>query len=274
MRHLRLVFSKLQEHQLYMKQYKCTFSRREVAYLGHVILADGIALDAQKVCTVLEWPVQRSVQAVRAFLGLAGYYRRFVRDYDDIVIPLTCPLRKDRFRWDQEAESTFRALQQALTTTPVLQLPDFAKEFVVECDALGSGFDAVLHQGTGPIAFFNHLITAHHAKLDAYKRELIGLVQAVRHWRSYLWGCTFLIKSNNYSLKFLLDQRLSTIPQHQWVSKLLDFDFRIEYKSGASNFVVDALSHHDTEESATLLMLSKPMFQLFTDLRREYEDDA
>lgn len=85
----------------------------------------------------------------------------------------------------------------------------------MECDAFGSGFGAVLHQGTGPVAFFSHQIAPRHAKLAAYERELIGLVQAVRHWRPYLWGRSFVIRTDHFRLKFLLDQRLSTIPQHQ-----------------------------------------------------------
>jgi hypothetical protein len=118
-------------------------------------------------------------------------------------------------------------------------LPDFDRAFVVECDASGSGVGAVLHQGGGPIAFFSRQIAARHAKLVAYERELIGLVQAVRHWRAYLWGREFVVKTDHYSLKYLLDQRLATIPQHQWVSKLTGFDFRVEYKPGSSNTVAE-----------------------------------
>ena len=112
----------------------------------------------------------------------------------------------------------------------------------MECDASSTGFDAVLHQGAGPIAFFSRMIAPQHAKLAAYERELIGLVTAVKHWRPYLRGCTFLIRSNHYSLKYILDQRLSTIPQHRWVTKLLGYDFTVEYKPGKQNIVADALS--------------------------------
>ena len=150
-------------------------------------------MDEQKVRTVLDWPLPRSARAVRAFLGLAGYYRRFIRDYGSIAAPLTRLLRKEGFQWCQEAEDAFRALQRALTTAPVLQLPAFDREFVVECDASEAGFGAVLHQGDGPVAFFSKPIAPRHAKLAAYERELIGLVQAVKHWRPYLWGTPFLI---------------------------------------------------------------------------------
>ena len=94
-------------------------------------------------------------------------------------------------------------------------MPDFERQFMVDCDASGAGFGAVLHQGASPLAFFSRPFAARHIKLAAYERELIGLVQAVRHWRPYLWGHHFLVHTDHYSLKFLLDQRLSTVPQHQ-----------------------------------------------------------
>ena len=109
--------------------------------------------------------------------------------------------------------TAFEALKGALTTGPVLQMPDFDHLFVVDCDASGVGFDAVLHQGDDPLAFFSRPFAPRHLKLAAYERELIGLVQAMRHWRPYLWGRTFQIRTDHYSLKFLLDQRLSSVPQ-------------------------------------------------------------
>jgi hypothetical protein len=131
---------------------------------------------------------------------------------------------------------------------PDLQLPDFDQPFVVECDTSGAGVGAVLHQGNGAIAYFSRQIAARHAHLAAYERELIGLVQAIRHWRAYLWGREFIVKTDHYSLKYLLDQRLTTIPQHQWVSKLIGYDFRVQYKPDTNNTVADALSRRDAGE--------------------------
>jgi hypothetical protein len=108
----------------------------------------------------------------------------------------------------------------------------------------------MLHQSNDPIAFFSHQIAARHAKLVAYECKLIGLVQTVRHWRAYLWGREFVVKTDHYSLKYLFDQRLATIPQHQWVSKLIGFDFRVEYKPSSSNTVADALSRRVEGEDA------------------------
>jgi hypothetical protein len=116
-----------------------------VAYLGHVISTDGVAMDAQKIQAVLDWQVARSARAVRVFLGLASYYWRFVKGYGDIAAPLTRLLRKEGFRWSTESEAAFHELQRALTLEPVLHLPDFAKYFVVECDAFDTGVSGVVH---------------------------------------------------------------------------------------------------------------------------------
>jgi hypothetical protein len=127
----------------------------------------------------------------------------------------------------------------------------------------------VLHQGDELISYFSRQLASHHAKLAAYERELIGLVQVVRHWCPYLWRHTFIIKTDHFSMKFLLDQRLSTILQHQWASKLIGFDFQVEYKPGSSNIVVDALSRRDTEATTKVAALSDPAFAIFDALRVE-----
>jgi hypothetical protein len=123
--HVHVVLTTLQEHRLFIKQSKCAFTRREVAYLDHVIFAAAVAMDQQTVQAVLDWLPPHTLHAVRTFLGLAGYYRHFIQDYGSIAAPLTHLLCKDTFRWGPEAEPVFRALQRALTTMPVLQLPDF-----------------------------------------------------------------------------------------------------------------------------------------------------
>jgi hypothetical protein len=200
------------------------------------------------VQAIFDWPVPRSARAVRGFLGLTGYYRKFVPNYGTVAAPLTTLLKKDAFAWDDKAAAAFGALKVAVTSAPVLTMPDFTKTFVVECDASSHGFGAVLTQEGHLVAFFSRPIAPRHRALAAYERELIGLVQAVRHWRPYLWGRCFVVKTDHYSLKYLLDQRLSTIPQHHWVGKLLGFAFTVEYRSGATNVVADALSRRDTEE--------------------------
>ena len=203
-------------------------------------------------------------------MGLTDYYRRFIHNYGVIASPLTALLKREAFQWTAAATEAFEALKHALTTAPVLQLPDFEKAFVVDCDASGSGFGAVLHQGEGSIAFFSRPVAPQHTKLAAYERELIGLVKAVRHWRPYLWTREFVVRTDHCSLKHLLDQWLSTIPQHTWVSKLFGYSFQVEYKPGKMNAAADALSRRDEQELAVRLhSVSRPEFELFEEFRRE-----
>jgi hypothetical protein len=194
-------------------------------------------MDPAKVQAIRDWPTPRSARAVRGFLGLAGYYRKFVHHYGTVAAPLTTLLKKDGFSWSEKAAATFAALKDAVTSAPVLAMPDFSKPFVVECDASSHGFGAVMVQDDHPITFFSWAIAPRHQALAAYKRELIGLVMAVRHWRPYLWGHRFVVKTDHYNLKYLLDQRLATIPQHHWVGKLLGFNFSVEYKPESTNVV-------------------------------------
>jgi hypothetical protein len=159
-------------------------------------------------------------------------------------------------------------LKQALMMAPVLQLPEFNKQFVIECDASGSGFGAVLQQGNGPIAFFSHPVAVHHAKLPAYERELIVLVKAVRHWCPYVWGRFFTIRTDHFSFKCILDQCLTTIPQHTWVNKLFGYDFAVEYRHGKFNVVTDALSRRNEDDMA-VQAISSLSFILYDQLRVE-----
>ena len=214
LRHLRAILTELRHQRLFVKRSKCAFGVTSVSYLDDIISEAGVAMDPAKVQAIHDWPVPRSARAVRGFLGLAGYYRKFVHNYGSIAVPLTTLLKKDGFSWNDEAAAAFGALKAAVTTAPILAMPDFTKTFVVECDASSHGFGAVLIQDGHPIAFFSRPIAPRHRALAAYERELIRLVHAVRHWRPYLWGRRFLVKTDHYSLKYLLDQRLATIPQH------------------------------------------------------------
>jgi hypothetical protein len=162
-------------------------------------------MDGIKVESVSSWTTLKSARGLRGFLGLAGYYRKFIQNFGAIVAPLAHLLKKQVFRWTKEAAVAFQDLKQALTAAPVLQLTDFQKKILMDCDASGSGFGVVLHEGSGPIAFFSKQFAPRHLKVAAYEREVIGLVQAVRHWRSYLWGRQFTVRTDLYALKFMLD---------------------------------------------------------------------
>lgn len=230
-------------------------------------------MDPDKVNVVMSWPPSRSVWGLCSFLGLVGYYRLFIKDFGAIAAPLTQLLRKDSFLWSEAAVAAFASLKQALLVAPILQLPYLEQLFVVDCDTFGSCFGAVVHQGTGAIAFFSRPFLPCHMKLAPYERELIGLEQAVRHWRPYLWGRCFVVRTDHYALQFLLHQRLSTLPQHQWVSKLFGYDFAVKFWPTRLNIAMDALSRQD-ETDDRLNAMSGPGIDLFTALCCEFNDNA
>ena len=142
--HLQLVLEVLVKHQLYAKQSKCVFACKEVEYLGHLIAGDGVRKDLRKTIAMQQWPISKDVKALRGFLGLTIYYRKFVKGYGQIAAPLTTLLSKDSFIWNSEASHVFQLLKDAMSNHLVLALPNFCKSFVVECDASGVGVGAVL----------------------------------------------------------------------------------------------------------------------------------
>uniref|UniRef100_A0A2N9J200 Integrase catalytic domain-containing protein n=1 Tax=Fagus sylvatica TaxID=28930 RepID=A0A2N9J200_FAGSY len=246
--HLKAVLQVLLDHQLFAKKSKCVFAVGEVEYLGHVISGRGVQTDPKKIAAMVNWPKPQTLKALRGFLGLTGYYRKFIRGYGQIASPLTELLRKDAFKWSEKAEMAFERLKEACSQPPCLALPDFSKTFVVECDASGYGIGAVLMQEGRPLAFYSQALKGKALFLSTYEKELMALVLSVKKWRPYLFGQNFVIKTDQQSLKHLLEQRIGTPMQQKWISKLLGYHFVVEFKRGKENLVADALSRQvDTD---------------------------
>jgi hypothetical protein len=193
LKHLKVVLELLQQHQLYAKLSKCHFGCQEVEYLGHVISEDGVKVDPNKIDAMLKWHVPRNHKALRGFLGLIGYYRKFVKGYGGIATPLTNLLKKNSFAWNEKAERAFNQLKEAMTTPPVLGLPDFTKAFIVECDASGEGIVVVLMQTGQPLAYLRQGLKGKSLHLSTYEKELLTLVMALGKWRHYLLGHRFKV---------------------------------------------------------------------------------
>ena len=213
-----------------------------LSYLGHIVSGTGVSVDPAKINAITNWPVPTNVKQLRGFLGLSGHYRRFVRQYTQLAAPLTQLLRKDAFVWTNEAEQAFRSLQNALTHTPTLALPNFSKAFTVETDASGQRVGAVLSQEGRPIAYFSKKLNAHLQSSSTYVREFYAITEAVKRWRQYLLGSHFIILTDHQPLKALLEQTIQTPEQQKWIAKLMGYDFRIQYKPGTLNRPADSLS--------------------------------
>ena len=240
--HLRIVLTALRRHGLVVNQKKCSFGKESIEYLGHIISGQGVAADPAKIKDMLEWPVSKDVKGLRGFLGLTGYYRKFVREYGKIVWPLTQQLKKDKFNWDDLAQKAFEKLKTAMTQVSVLAVPDFNKTFVVETDASGKGLGVVLMQEGQPVAYMSQTLSDKAITKSVYEKELMAMVLVIQKWRHYLLGRHFIVHTDQKSLKFLIDQRLMSEEQNKWTSKLLGFDFEIKYKPGIENRAADALS--------------------------------
>jgi hypothetical protein len=175
-------------------------------------------------------------------LGLTGYYRKFVQNYAIIARPLTLLLKKKSFLWTDQATQAFLNLKEAMTATPVLQLPNFQKQFVVETDACDSGIGAVLSQDHHPLAFLSKPLSASHQQLSIYEKEFLALLMAVERWRSYLQRGEFVIKTDHHSLCYLDAQQLQSPLQRKAMSRLMGLQFKIVYRKGSENHAADVLS--------------------------------
>lgn len=252
MRHLEIVLETLHNQSLVANKKKCFFGQKTVEYLGHVISHDGVSMDPSKVSSVLQWPRPKTVKGVRGFLGLTGYYRKFIKDYGKEARPLT-ELTKDELQWSDKVKAAFDLLKEKMTIALVLALPDFTKEFVIESDASGLGLGAILIQGGRPVAYFSKALGDRNLAKSAYEKELMTVALAIQHWRPYLLGRKFVVCTDQKSLRQLLLQRITTTDQQNWAAKLLGYQFDILYKPGLENKGANALSH--MHEEATLQTL-------------------
>jgi hypothetical protein len=215
--HLRVVLAYLRENKLYGKLSKCSFFQKEIHYLGHIISGEGIFVDPEKVKAIMEWSVPKNAHEVRSFMGLAGYYRRFVEGLSKIEKPITTLQRKGvRYKWTKECDSAFIELKRLLTSEPILRVLDMEKDFTVYMNSLKQGLGAVLMQDVGVIAYASRKLKKHEEIYATHDLELAVVMLALKLWRHYLVGRNFELKMDHQSLKHLFTQRDLNSRQRRW----------------------------------------------------------
>jgi hypothetical protein len=230
--HLRIILTRLRDHKLYAKFSKCEFWLKKVPFLGHILSENGVSVDPSKVQEVLDWKTPTTVPKVRSFLGLAGYYHRFIPDFSKIAKPMTSLLQKDhKFVWTEECEATFHTLQKLLTTAPVLAQPDIEKPFDVFCDASKTGLGCVLMQEGRVIAYASRQLRKHEANYPTHDLELAAVVHALKIWRHYLLGNVCNIFTDHKSLKYIFTQPELNMRQRRWLE-----DQRLQFECAVSSW--------------------------------------
>jgi len=211
LQHITKVLAILQRDQWQAKMSKCAFAQEKIAYLGHVISAEGVSTDETKIDNIRDWPTPTNLKELRGFLGLTGYYRKFIKHYAILSQPLSALLKKGvLFVWTEATETAFQVLKNALITAPVLALPDFNQQFVIDTDACDVGIRAVLSQREHPVAFVSRALGPRNRALSVYEKEYLAILLAVQQWRCYLQLGEFIIRNDHKSLTQLTDQRLHT----------------------------------------------------------------
>ncbi|KAJ9536518.1 hypothetical protein OSB04_un000312 [Centaurea solstitialis] len=223
--HLRKVLEMLKREQLYAKFSKCEFWLKEVQFLGHIVTQEGIKVDPAKIEAIKDWESPKSPSEVRSFLGLAGYYRRFIEHFSTIATPLMALTKKDiKFEWSSTCERAFNNLKGKLTSAPILALPNGTDGFVVYCDASKLGLGCVLMQDGKVIAYASRKLKVHELNYPTHDMELAAVVFALKIWRHYPYGVKCQIYTDHKSLQYLLNQKELNMRQQRWIELLSDYD--------------------------------------------------
>ena len=249
---LRAVFQKLREYNLKVEPDKCEFLKEELNYLGHVVTSEGVRPDENKIKAVVEFPTPKTQKDIKSFLGLAGYYRKFIADFSAIARPLTNLLKKENeWNWTEQEQASFDLLKFKLTNTPLLQYPDFSKPFILTTDASGYAIGAILSQGKlgqdKPVAYASRTLNKAELNYATVEKELLAIVWACKHFRPYLLGRKFQIITDHKGLTWIFNVKDPSSRLMRWKLLLEEYDYDIEYRAGQRNCNADSLSHYPVQ---------------------------
>ena len=248
---LHTVFDRLRTANLKLKAKKCELFQQEIKFLGHVVTPKGVKCDPEKTKAVEDWPVPTNVTQIRSFLGLASYYRRFIPNFATIASPLTRLTKKHaRFVWSEECETAFKQLKSLLLSADVVSYPQGKGNFILDTDASDTGIGAVLHQIQGPnneekvIAFASKTLNKSQQHYCTTKKELLAVVEFVKHFRHYLYGQRFVIRTDHASLVWLRNFSNPDALTSRWLSVIETYNYEIQHRKGSKHNNADALSRY------------------------------
>lgn len=248
--HLKKVFEALMTAGLKCKPTKCEFFKDKLEFMGHTISGDGIAVDPHKVEAIARWKQPTNKSEMRSFLGLAGYYRRFIRDYSTVAEPLSHLTKNIEYVWTDRQTVAFEELKKRMTNTPILKPADPTKKYVVHTDASDVGLGAVLEQDTNgvlhPISFWSYTLTATERNYTTYEKELMAVHRALQHWRHYLVGSAFDVSvlTDHQALLALMKTKVASKRIMRWIEDLSMIGVHISHVKGGENVIADGLSRH------------------------------
>ena len=243
----RRLFKRLREANLKLQPHKCDFLCPEVAYLGHIFGREGVRPNPAKVAAIKELPRPKTVRNVRQFVGLSGYYRRFIENYAKLAKPLADLLKKEaKFIWGLEQEESFCKLRETLCQEPILRYPDFSKTFKLTTDAFTYAIGAVFTQETDKmgmsIAYYSKIMTGIEQRYEVTEKKCLAVVYAINYFRPYLYGQKFILACDQEPVYWITSAENPGPRLIRWRFRLKDYQFIFEYKKGKLNRGVEALS--------------------------------
>src|SRR4030095_7025515 len=240
--HVRQVLKKLLEHGLYVKLEKCQFSVQEISFLGFVISPQGISMDPDRISTISDWPIPRSVTDIQVFLGFANFYRRFIDGYSRVVVPITSLLKKGKqFEWSYGAQEAFDRLKQLFISAPILRhfAPNLQSTLFTDSSGFAlSGIICQPHDGRlHPVAFWSRKCNPAECNYDIHDREMLAIVESMKHWRHYFEGAKFpiLVRSDHKNLERFMTTKILNRRQARWAEILSGYDFVLDHIPGTKN---------------------------------------
>jgi hypothetical protein len=260
------VLERLRRAGLKLKPSKCSLFQDKVVYLGHVVTRDGIHTDPEKVNAVSKWPVPSSGRDVQQFLGLVGYYRNYIQNFATIAKPLYQLTERGReFDWSKECSISFQELRSRLVAAPILAFPDFSKTFLLDTDACETGIGAVLsqeHDGLERVvAYASRTLSKAERKYCVTRKELLAVVTFMRHFRPYLLGHHFILRTDHSSLQWIYSMKEPEGQLARWLEQIQEFDVEVVHRRGKCHQNADALSRLQKADKSECPPKIKPSSQ-------------